>query len=166
MRSAARCRGETLIETMVALAIFATGLLGILQMTLLADKQNSLAGRETKAANLGRDLADAFERLPFDAPVFAAGTHALSDSAFFDDTAGPPLLGAAQAISRLDVPDSTTVGWTSTPEQDATGVVQGTFLEIDVSFRLPSGRQKTLQFFTYKYRLAAVTGGDDGRPEI
>jgi hypothetical protein len=151
---------------MVALAIFATGVLGILQMTLVADGQNSLAARETKAANLGRDLADAFGRLPFNHPAFAAGTQSLTDSALFDDSSAPPLLGAAQVISRLDVPDSTTVRWTSTPELDATGVVQGTHLEIDVSFRLPSGRQKTLQFFTYKYRLAAVTGGDDGRPEI
>src|SRR5207248_2418337 len=53
-------RGETLIEAMVAMAVFAIGLLGVLAMSLVADGQNSLAARETKAANLARDLADDF----------------------------------------------------------------------------------------------------------
>lgn len=166
MRRRAAARGETLVETMVALAIFAVGLLGVLEMTLVADRQNNLAARETKAANVARDLIDAFERLPFDDPVFAPGVQTLTNAAFYDDTAAPPLLGAAQQISRLDVPRSTAVSWTCTQELDAEGVVQGTRIEIDVSFRTPLGQQKTLQFFTYKYRLAAITGGDDGQPEI
>lgn len=166
MRGRGRCRGETLVETMIALAVFALALLGLLQMTLVADRQNSLAARETKAANVGRDLIDAFERVPFDAPVFAAGVQTLANTAFFDDTTAPPLLGAAQPISTLDVPSAMSVQWTNTPDLDASGVVQGTRIEIDVSFATPFGQQKTLQFFTYKYRLAAITGGDDGQPEI
>jgi type IV pilus assembly protein PilV len=161
-----RSRGETLIEAMVAMAIFSVALLGILEMNLLARGQLSTAGRETKLANVGRDLMDAFERLPYANPAFAVGAHALGDAALVDDTANTPLLGAAQPILALDVPASTTVGWTCTADNDADGNAQGVQVEIDVTFHSLGQQTKTLKFYTYKYNVAAVVGGNNGAPEI
>lgn len=161
MRRPRSARGETLIETMVAMAVFSIALLGILEMNLCARGQLSVAGRETKAANLARDLIDAFDRLPYENPAFAAGDHALTDSALTDDVAQRPLLGAAQPIARVDVPRSTQVRWTCTEDDDADGNPQGMRIRIRVTFPVLGHQTKTLAFDTYKYRLAAVTGSSD-----
>ena len=58
-------RGFSLIEALAALAVFSIGILGVMQMNVLASQQNGLARRQSTASKIGRDLVDAFERLPF-----------------------------------------------------------------------------------------------------
>jgi type IV pilus assembly protein PilV len=161
-----RARGETLIETMVAMAIFTVAMLGILEMNIFAHGQLGAASRETKVANLGRDLIDAFDRLPFDCAAFAVGDHALSDTDLVDDSAGTPLLGAAGAIAQLDLPPATTVTWTCVADNDADGNAQGVKIAITLTFKTVGGQSKPVQFATYKYNVATVVGGPSGTPEI
>lgn len=161
-----RVRGESLIETMVAMAIFSVALLGILEMNIFAHGQLSAASRETKVANLGRDLIDAFDRLPYRSAAFAPGSHDLKDADLVDDSAGTPLLGAAGAIAQLDLPPSTSVTWTCTQDDDAEGNTQGVKIAITVTFKTVGGQLKPVQFATYKYDVATVVGGSNGTPEI
>ena len=54
---------------MAALAVFTVGILGVMQMNVLASQQNNLARSQTIASKIARDIADSFERLPFDHPL-------------------------------------------------------------------------------------------------
>nr|AYM52273.1 hypothetical protein [Stigmatella aurantiaca Sg a15] len=63
-------RGTTIIEAMAAMLVFVVGILGVMQMNVLASGQNTLALHQTTASRIARDLADAFERLPYNHPAF------------------------------------------------------------------------------------------------
>ena len=67
-------RGTSLIEAMAALVVFSVGILGVMQMNVLASQQNNLARSQTAASRIARDMADAFERLPFDHPLLNVAT--------------------------------------------------------------------------------------------
>ncbi len=64
-------RGVTLIESMAAMCVFAIGIIGVMQMNVLASRQNNLARSRTVASKIARDVADSFERLPFNHPLLA-----------------------------------------------------------------------------------------------
>jgi hypothetical protein len=115
-------RGTSLIEAMAAMLVFTVGILGVMQMNVLASGQNTLALHQTTANRIARDLADSFERLPYNHPAFAPSgltmddleNDEIGDGEGFDDILnGPglitldsvlappgqrPLFGAADAI--------------------------------------------------------------------
>lgn len=62
-------RGVTLLESMVAMVVFAIGIIGIMQMNVLASRQNNVARSRTVAAKIARDIADALEPLPGNHPL-------------------------------------------------------------------------------------------------
>lgn len=88
--SLSRARGTTLIEAMAALVVFTVGILGVMQMNVLASRQNNLARGEAAASKIARDLAYNFERLPYDHPIFSqspsSGYLVHTDPAFTDFT--------------------------------------------------------------------------------
>ncbi|MCH8958133.1 MAG: prepilin-type N-terminal cleavage/methylation domain-containing protein [Proteobacteria bacterium] len=55
-------RGFTLIELMIALAILAVGLLGLIGMTTTAMSANKIARQFTEGLNLARDKAESLKR--------------------------------------------------------------------------------------------------------
>ncbi len=63
-------RGVSLIETMMAMVVFVVGILGVMQMNVLASQQNNVARGEATASKIARDIIQAFERLPYDHPLF------------------------------------------------------------------------------------------------
>jgi hypothetical protein len=79
-------RGTTIIEAMAAMLVFTVGILGVMQMNVLASGQNTLALHQTTASRIARDLADAFERLPFNHPAFTDSQIPFADLA--NDTIG------------------------------------------------------------------------------
>ncbi|WP_224361585.1 type IV pilus modification PilV family protein [Hyalangium versicolor] len=76
-------RGTSLIEAMAALVVFSVGILGVMQMNVLASRQNNLAQTQTTATRIARDVADSFERLPFTDPVFTVRTTMQQDNPNF-----------------------------------------------------------------------------------
>jgi type IV pilus assembly protein PilV len=59
-------RGTTLLEAMVALAILAVGLLGMMKLQIIGITSNAGARAHTTAAQLATELAGSLEGLPFD----------------------------------------------------------------------------------------------------
>ncbi len=98
-RSRLSPRGTSLIEAMAALVVFSVGILGVMQMNVLASKQNNLARSQTAATRLARDVADSFERLPFNHPMINRPTSLLpTDAAFYDITNGDGLVTLQEAM--------------------------------------------------------------------
>jgi type IV pilus assembly protein PilV len=95
-------RGTTLIEAMAALAVFTIGILGVMQMNVLASRQNNLARSESTAGKIARDLAYAFERLPYNHPAFDVPNPPIdpnsADFTNFTDTRGRVLLQDLPAL--------------------------------------------------------------------
>lgn len=171
-------RGFSLIESMAALLVFTIGILGVMQMNVIASQQNNVARTHTIASKLARDVADAFERLPYDHPVFLKTT-ALQPNvpAFTDLTQDPdglytlqeaiavagarPLLGASDAI-RMSEGEGTQyqVAWRvqGTPDPDVPGTFASRRIAIMVRYSTPAGaRQVTV--WAVKYNPASVTLG-------
>lgn len=117
-------RGVTLIESMIAMLVFTVGILGIMQMNVLASRQTTLARSRTVASKIARDVADALETLPPTHPLLSQpNSMAVTDPDFanMDNPEGRvlledvpsllggtsrPLLGATDAIF-ADEGDST-----------------------------------------------------------
>ncbi len=162
--------GTSLIEAMVALAVFSIGILGVMQMNILASAQTGLASRETAAASIARDLVDTFERIPYAHTALATGTtHSLQS----DWGTEQPLLGAASAIVDADGrnPDGSSryaVTWNAVENiVNANGENAGKTIQINVTFRTTSaGTTKTVSFFTIKYNPDTVVGASDRFQEI
>lgn len=111
-------RGTSLIEAMAAMVVFSIGIIGVMQMNVLASQQNNVARSQTTASKIARDLADAFERIPYDHPLVSDSSTLEVDSPDFTnfgvtdklklladvDATGPnrPLLGAAEAIMQSE----------------------------------------------------------------
>src|SRR5512139_2542630 len=82
-------RGTSLIEAMAALVVFSVGILGVMQMNVLASKQNNLARAQTTASRLARDVADSFERLPFSHDAIKRQTSLLQSDPEFAKMSNP-----------------------------------------------------------------------------
>jgi Tfp pilus assembly protein PilV len=173
-------RGTSLIEAMAALVVFSVGILGVMQMNVLASHQNNLARSQTAASKIARDLADAFERLRFDHPLVAQPTTlAPNDPEFanFDNTNGlvrleqaasltggrRPLLGAADAILNTDGNGTFyQVAWRSqvvaNPTSNPPGAMDSRRILIMVRYPTPGGFRQ-VNVWAVKYSPMDVTSG-------
>ena len=170
-------RGFSLIESMAALLVFTIGILGVMQMNVIASQQNNVARSHTTASKLARDLADAFERLPYDHPVFLRPSGLQPNVPAFTDfdnldgrytlaeataVAGArPLLGASDAIMMSEGGGTLyQVAWRvqGTPDPDVPGTFASRRIAIMVRYPTPAGvRQVTV--WAIKYNPASVTLG-------
>jgi type IV pilus assembly protein PilV len=172
-------RGTSLIEAMAALVVFSVGILGVMQMNVLASQQNNLARTQTIASKIGRDIADSFEPLPFDHPLFANRTSILlNDPEFFnmDNPDGRtklpdavaqgvarPILGAADAMFTSEGHgDFYEVAWRVQAVADPDRYNQEDQLRIliMVRFRTPGGGLKQVNTWAVKYDVRQITGDD------
>jgi type IV pilus modification protein PilV len=76
-----RERGFTLIEVMIALIIFATGMLALALCVPMATNRVMKAGTQTRASALGSEMAEELLTVPYGDGDLTAGTH--------DDPANP-----------------------------------------------------------------------------
>jgi type IV pilus assembly protein PilV len=126
-------RGTTLIEAMAALVVFTIGILGVMQMNVLASRQNTLARGEATASKIARDLAYAFDRLPYNHPFFSTypdtgyidpktadftdftkplGLVKLQDAPTLSSAQnGRPLMGSAQAMVTVEAGNTNVSGF-------------------------------------------------------
>ena len=74
-------RGFTLIEVMVALTIFATGMLALALTVPMATKRVMKAGTQTRASSIASEVAEDLLTAPYGDGSITSGTH--------DDPANP-----------------------------------------------------------------------------
>jgi type IV pilus assembly protein PilV len=177
-------RGFSLIEAMAAMLVFAIGILGVMQMNVLASQQNNLAISQTTASKLARDLADAFERLPYTHPIFIKPTALQPTDPTFTDFDNPdglvllqdaiavagarPLLGAADAIMMSEGQGTFyQVAWRSqrveNPKQ--LGTFDSRRIVIMVRYPTPVGLRQ-VNVWVVKYDPAAISLGTGGTLEL
>ncbi|HYX92346.1 MAG TPA: hypothetical protein VE782_12350 [Myxococcaceae bacterium] len=167
-------RGTSLVEMMVATAILCIGILGVLQMSVLASQQNAYASRLSAASVAARDLVDAVVRLPYAHPALEipAGEQTATFT-IFDAQQGTyitewqnaaPLLSAAPAILKADYHSSSAVGiqkvwWTLDREVDEQGHELAKHIQIHIEVGIPGYQSRTLSFWTVKYNPEQLVGG-------
>lgn len=184
-RTSRRTRGMSLIETMLALAVFSIGLLGLLQLNVVASGQNGMAMRESVAAKVGRDIAASMERLPYGHSAFSPSDLFFDAALDRDEPGAPenaafkslegtdnslhrlsdtypgerPLLTAAEIATQSDLSGTgLDVGWRT--QRILNGATEeGTRILIMIRFRNPAGQWKQINFWTLKYNPAGLTMG-------
>jgi type IV pilus assembly protein PilV len=177
---APRVHGFSLVEALAALAVFSIGILGVLQMNVLASQQNGLARRQSTASKLGRDLVDAFERLPFHHALLSAeSTIDPADPRFmrFDEADGRvklsdavslvgarPLLGAAHAS--VSAEDHYEVAWRVAPVKASDGTTDARRILVMVRFPTTAGGFKQVNVWAVKFNPASIGRGGAVIPEI
>ena len=80
-RPAHRHAGFTLIEVMIALVIFATGMLALALCVPVASRRIMKAGAQTRSSSLASEAAEELLTVPYGDSQLTAGTH--------NDTANP-----------------------------------------------------------------------------
>jgi type IV pilus assembly protein PilV len=180
-RALAARRGETLIEAMVSMAVFTIGVLGLLQMNVLASGQNGLALRQTTATMIARDLIDSLERIPYGSPLLAPADGVSHNDAGFADLDAEdthkleddpgvgvrPMLGAAQATWKAEGGSSAyEVGWRVAQAEDAAGREDARHVVVMVRFRVPGAGTKQVELWTVKYNPEVVVGSSTAVLEI
>ncbi|XXF77352.1 prepilin-type N-terminal cleavage/methylation domain-containing protein [Myxococcaceae bacterium GXIMD 01537] len=194
MKSPSSRRGSTLIEAMAALVVFTVGILGVMQMNVLASRQNNLARGEVAAGKIARDLAASFERLPFNHPIFnlpgtviPANTAAFTD---FDNTSGRvllkdvgaligatpsrPLVSTAEAMVAVESNSTSGFGtyevaWRSAPltnPDPSDPRVDARVIVIMVRFRSIADTWRQVNVWTVKYDPEAVIDAGAAIQEI
>jgi hypothetical protein len=161
-------RGTTLIEAMASVAVFAVGVLGIMQANVLASSQNALAKRQAGASAIARDMIDSFERIPYTHSLLSVSSIAITSPDFVDVSKGVlhdpsesiaatdrPIIGASDAIVKSDglLAGSSiyTIKWRVAPILDSGGVEQAKAIVVIVRTRMPGGGVKQLEMWTTKY---------------
>ncbi len=81
-------RGFTLIEILIAMTIFAIGMLAIGTLHITAAKTNAVARDVTDKSNIAKGLVEHLMLLPYNDPALAAGEHSLSAGNLSRDTDG------------------------------------------------------------------------------
>jgi hypothetical protein len=172
-------RGTSLIEAMAALVVFSVGILGVMQMNVLASQQNNLARAQTTASKIARDVADSFERLPFEHPLINTVTTLIQNDPEFTNmsnndglvtlqdaiaqTAARPLLGAADAMYTSEG-DGTfyQVAWRALQitNPDRSNLVDQIRVLIMVRYPTPGGGTRQLNTWAIKTSPKIVTGDD------
>lgn len=75
-------KGFTLIEVLVAMAVFAVGILAAISMQSSATLTGNLARNSTEAATQAADLLERLNTLPYDDPTYlSAGAHSVGPGA-------------------------------------------------------------------------------------
>lgn len=177
---ASRVRGFSLVEAMAALAVFSIGILGVLQMNVLASQQNGLARRQSTASKIARDLVDAFERLPFHHALLSAestidpadprfasfgqadGLVKLSDAVAL--IGARPLLGAAQASVSSE--GNYEVAWRVAPVKGSDGTTEARRILVMVRFPTTAGTFKQVNIWAVKFNPQSIGRGGAAIPEI
>jgi hypothetical protein len=167
------------------MCVFSIGIIGVMQMNVLASRQNNLARSRTVAAKIARDVADAFERLPFDHPLLSQPTGLDPNTDEFQNMNNPdglvrmenvsaltgtarPFLGASAAASSSDG-DTTfyEIAWrvARIPNPERNGVVDQ--LRIAVMVRYPTTETNTRQIATWAIKTdARIVTGDPQSAEF
>ena len=166
-------RGTTLIELMVATGVLTIGILGVMQMSVVASQQTAFAARLSAASLTARDLVDAVVRLPYDHPALTIPAGAQTASVtVFDARQGTytlewqnaaPVLSATPAILKADRHSSSAAGiervwWTIDRDLDADGNEMAKNIQVHVQVAIPGFQPRTLDFWTVKYNPAFVVG--------
>lgn len=184
--SPSRARGTTLIEAMAAMVVFTIGILGVMQMNVLASRQNNLARGEAAASKIARDLAYNFERLPYDHPIFstypATGYIAHTDPAFtdFTNTSGlvkladvpgliaskaRPLTGSAEAMVTVEGGNTNVSGfgtyevaWRAAPMFNPSDLTrpEARVIVIMVRFKTVLNTYRQVNVYSVKYNPEAI----------
>lgn len=141
-------RGATLVEALAALAVFTIGILGVMQMNVLASRQNNLARAETTAAKIARDLAYAFERLPYKHPIFTPADPGLSPTS-------PDFTDFENPLGRVLLSDVATLA----SAQDARPLVSAAEAAVAVEAASGSGT------YEVAWRAAPLVNPEDGRKD-
>jgi type IV pilus assembly protein PilV len=170
-------RGSTLIEAMAALVVFTVGIIGVMNMNVLASEQNNLARSRTIASKIARDVADSFERLPFNHPVLSVPTTLDPDGPEFSNMDNPdglvkledamaqtsarPMLGAADAMFTSEG-DRTfyEVAWRAVrvPNPERSNIQDQMRILIMVRFPAPGGGKLQMNTWAVRYDVGAITG--------
>ena len=178
---ASRVHGFSLVEALAALAVFSIGILGVLQMNVLASQQNGLARRQSTASKIGRDLVDAFERIPFHHALLSAestidpadpdfmlftkadGLVKLSDAVVLGGAR--PLLGAAHASVSAEG-GHYEVAWRVAPVKGSDGTTEARRILVMVRFPTTAGGFKQVNVWAVKFNPEAIGRGGAAIPEI
>ncbi len=79
-KNQASCRGFTLIEVLIAMAIFAIGILAVTSMQIRSINQNSTARLQTEATTLAVEWMEQLLALPYEDARLNEGVHPLEVS--------------------------------------------------------------------------------------
>ncbi|MHC4321980.1 MAG: prepilin-type N-terminal cleavage/methylation domain-containing protein [Planctomycetota bacterium] len=74
MRKLHKNSGFTLIEIMIAIAIIAIGIFGVMSLVITVMKGNTLSKRVTTATTIAQEELENFKRMDYDNAVDASGT--------------------------------------------------------------------------------------------
>jgi Tfp pilus assembly protein PilV len=179
-------RGTSLIEAMAALVVFSVGILGVMQMNVLASQQNNLARSQTSASRIARDVADSFERLPFNHPAINATTTLLQEDTEFSNMdngdglvklqdavvtqAGiRPMFGSADAIFASEGESNFyQVAWRALqiPNPKRGNDVDQIRILVMVRFPTPGGGLRQVNTWAIKTSPELVTGDPDTNMEF
>ena len=107
-------QGFTMIEVLMALAIFSIGFMAIAAMQMASNCSNASARKATESITWAQDQVEALMSLPYDDAAFNAGGHA-----------GP-------------VEGRYTINWNATPPSNNTKIIT-----VTVTWQEPEGQQNT-----------------------
>lgn len=135
--------GNTLVEVLIALAIFTIGILAVLSLLAPSIRGNTSARFRTIAATTGSDCLERLIRLPYAHADLVAGNHAPAVNAdgFDNDYDGE--------IDEAAEDGSLRISWQVT---DNSPILQTKTIRVDVSWRDPL-RQRSLSLVSYKADL-------------
>ncbi len=83
MRRLHRNSGFTLIEIMIAIAVIAIGIFGVMSLMITVMKGNTLSERVTAATTIAQDKMEDFKRMDYDSVVDGSGTNTDYDVDFY-----------------------------------------------------------------------------------